>query len=56
VINGVIAPVLLTLVLIIGASQKIMGNLKTYRWQNLLGWLTVLLMSGVALLMFFNIF
>ncbi len=51
VINGVIAPILLTLIVRIGNNKKIMGARKNSRLSSFFGWMTVALMSGSAILL-----
>lgn len=50
VVNGLIAPVLLTLILLVSNNAKIMGQWKNGAWSNGLGWLITLIMAaaGVA--------
>lgn len=52
VLNGVLAPPLLVLIILISSSEKIMGKYKNSFWANLLGWLTVGVMSIAAIAMF----
>lgn len=50
VFNGLLAPFLLILIMIIAGSQRIMGKYKNGVWTNILGWLTVAIMmvAGIA--------
>ena len=45
VLNGLLAPFLLILIMIIARSYKIMGNYKIGTLINILGWLTVIIMT-----------
>lgn len=38
VINGIVAPIMLTLIMIIGSDEKIMGEWKNGFWSKTLGW------------------
>ena len=51
VLNGMIAPVLLTLIVRIGNNRTIMGKWRNGKLSNSLGWATVLLMGGSSLLL-----
>lgn len=55
VLNGILVPILLILVLRICNSQKIMGPHINSRWDNFIGWGTVLVMSLFSILMFWQI-
>jgi NRAMP (natural resistance-associated macrophage protein)-like metal ion transporter len=50
VLNGLVAPVILVLILLIATNKKVMGEWKNGRLSSTLGWLLTLLMtaSGVA--------
>lgn len=52
VINGVLAPPLLVVIMLISNSKKIMGERTNGRLTNILGWGTALIMSAAALGMF----
>ncbi len=54
VLNGIISPVVLLLVVRISASEEIMADHKNKRVANVLGWITVALMSivGIAAIIF----
>lgn len=52
VLNGILAPPLLILVMLIGSSEKIMGKYKNSFWANFLGWLAVGVMSIATIAMF----
>lgn len=44
VVNGLVAPVLLTLILLVANNGKIMGDWKNGAWSNALGWLIAIIM------------
>ncbi len=50
VINGLIAPILLTLILLVSNNEKVMGSWKNGPWTNILGWTIAGLMylAGIA--------
>jgi NRAMP (natural resistance-associated macrophage protein)-like metal ion transporter len=50
VANGIVAPVVLVLILLISSNRKIMGEWVNKPWMNVLGWLITALMTaaGVA--------
>ncbi len=50
VANGIVAPVVLVLILLISSNRKIMGEWVNKPWMNVLGWFITILMgvSGVA--------
>jgi Mn2+/Fe2+ NRAMP family transporter len=50
VLNGIAAPPLLWLILIIANDRKVMGDRTNGRWTNLLGGFTALLMTGLAVI------
>lgn len=49
VVNGLLAPPLLVLVMLVSNDRKVMGERTNGRWLNLLGWLTTGLMGLAAL-------
>ncbi|HET8843345.1 MAG TPA: divalent metal cation transporter, partial [Ktedonobacteraceae bacterium] len=55
VINGVLAPPLLVLLMLIGNNPKVMGKRTNRPWLNMLGWLTTLLMCAAAVALFFTL-
>lgn len=55
VLNGIIAPPLLTVIMLVGNSRVIMKDKTNSAAANVLGWLTVLLMSLAALAVVFNL-
>ncbi|MDO8657344.1 MAG: divalent metal cation transporter [Candidatus Levybacteria bacterium] len=48
VINGIIAPPLLVMILLIANNKKIMGNRTNNKWLNILGIITVIIMTFAA--------
>jgi Mn2+/Fe2+ NRAMP family transporter len=54
VINGVLAPPLLVLLMLIANNRRIMGEHVNGRGLNLLGWLTTLIMGDAALALLFT--
>ena len=52
VINGVLAPPLLVVIMLISNNKKVMGKRVNGRLTNFLGWTTTILMSAAALGMF----
>jgi NRAMP (natural resistance-associated macrophage protein)-like metal ion transporter len=52
VVNGLLAPPLLVLVMLVGNNRKIMGTRVNGRWLNVFGWGATALMT-VAMLLFF---
>lgn len=52
VLNGVLAPPLIVLVLLVTSNPKIMGERANPRWLALLGWITVAVMAGASGAMF----
>ncbi len=52
VINGVLAPPLLVLIMLIANNKAIMGERVNNWWLNLLGWLTAIVMSAAAIGLF----
>ncbi|HEY5629626.1 MAG TPA: divalent metal cation transporter [Candidatus Limnocylindrales bacterium] len=48
-INGLLAPPLLVLVMIVSNNRKIMGDRTNGRWLNVIGWLTTGLMALAAI-------
>jgi Mn2+/Fe2+ NRAMP family transporter len=49
VVNGVLAPPILVLVMLVGNNQAIMGEHVNGRWLNVFGWLATAAMTGAAL-------
>jgi len=52
VINGVLAPPLLVLLMLIVNNPKVMGKRVNRPWLNILGWLTTVLMFLAAIALF----
>jgi NRAMP (natural resistance-associated macrophage protein)-like metal ion transporter len=52
VINGVLAPPLLVVIMLVSNNKKVMGKRVNGRLTNVLGWATTILMSAAALGMF----
>lgn len=52
VLNGVLAPPLVVLVLLLSNNPKIMGERSNPAWMNVLGWITVAVMTGASVAMF----
>lgn len=50
VANGIVAPVIVALIVIISSKKLIMGSANNSLLQNILGWLTVIIMGLVAIL------
>ena len=48
VLNGLLAPPLLVLVMLVGSNPRIMGEHVNSRWLNVLGWTATLLMGAAA--------
>lgn len=53
--NGLIAPPLLILIVLIGSNPKIMGDKKNGTWSNLLGILTVVIMGICAIALVYSL-
>jgi len=52
VLNGVLAPPLIVIVLLLTSNPAIMGSRSNSRWMAGLGWTTVMVMTAASLLMF----
>ena len=52
VLNGLLAPPLLLLVMLVGNNKAIMGEHANGRWLNLLGWLATAVMFFAAIAFF----
>jgi NRAMP (natural resistance-associated macrophage protein)-like metal ion transporter len=52
VLNGVLAPPLIVIVLLLTNNRKVMGTRSNPRWLNVLGWITVAVMTAASLAMF----
>lgn len=55
-VNGLVAPIILALVVIISSNKKIMGRWANKRSTTVLGWLTTALMAIVAVAGIYSIF
>ena len=52
VLNGVLAPPLLVLVMLVGNNRSIMGEHTNGFWLNLFGWTATVLMTAAAVAFF----
>jgi Mn2+/Fe2+ NRAMP family transporter len=52
VLNGVLAPPLIVIVLLLTSSRRIMGSRLNPLWLKVLGWITVAVMTAASLAMF----
>jgi NRAMP (natural resistance-associated macrophage protein)-like metal ion transporter len=52
VLNGVLAPPLIVIVLLLTSSRKVMGNRLNPPWLKGLGWITVVVMTAASVAMF----
>ena len=52
VLNGLLAPPLMALVMLVGSNRKIMGEHVNGFWLNLLGWIATGVMTAAALAFF----
>ncbi len=52
VLNGVLAPPLIVIVLLLTSNAKVMGKRKNPRWLAVLGWITVAVMAAASCAMF----
>lgn len=55
VINGVLAPPLLVLLMLLSNNPRVMGKRTNPLWLNILGWLTTLLMFLAAIALLFTL-
>jgi len=55
VVNGVIAPILLVLVMLIANNRRIMLDRTNGVWSNALGWLTTAVMTVAAVALFLTL-
>ena len=51
VINGMLLPILLVFILILARDRRIMGNLVNNRAQNIIAWVTVVILTGLSVAM-----
>ncbi len=54
VFNGMLAPFLLVLIMIIAGSKRVMGDYRNGFWANFFGWLTTLIMFLAVLAVFIS--
>jgi Mn2+/Fe2+ NRAMP family transporter len=52
VLNGILAPPLLVLVMLVGNNPNIMGERTNGLWLNILGWTATVLMTAAAVAFF----
>jgi len=52
VLNGVLAPPLVIIVVLLTGNASIMGDRRNPPWLNILGWITVVVMTGAGVAMF----
>jgi NRAMP (natural resistance-associated macrophage protein)-like metal ion transporter len=55
VVNGLVAPPVLVLVMLAANNEQIMGEHTNGRWLNVLGWITVVVMSSAGLAFLFRL-
>jgi Mn2+/Fe2+ NRAMP family transporter len=55
VINGLIAPILLVMIVLIANRKEIMQGRTNSKWQNFFGILTILIMASAGLLLIFDL-
>lgn len=48
IVNGIVAPPLLVLIMLVANNRKVMGQRTNGLWANVLGWLTTLVMFGAV--------
>lgn len=56
VVNGVLAPPLVVIILLVCNNERIMGHYRNGRLLNVLGWITAVLMGGAAVAMIVSFF
>jgi Mn2+/Fe2+ NRAMP family transporter len=56
VLNGVLAPPLIVIILMVCNNEKIMGRYRNGIWLNVLGWFAATLMGGAAIAMIGSFF
>jgi Mn2+/Fe2+ NRAMP family transporter len=52
VLNGVLAPPLIVIVLLLTGNRQVMGTRVNGRWLSVLGWITVVVMTTASIAMF----
>jgi NRAMP (natural resistance-associated macrophage protein)-like metal ion transporter len=55
VINGMVAPPLLVLIVLLGSDQRLMGGSTSRGWSRSLGWTAVIVMGAAALMEVFSL-
>jgi Mn2+/Fe2+ NRAMP family transporter len=48
-VNGLLAPPLLVLIMLVARDRKVMGQWTNGTWTNVVGWATAALMAGAAI-------
>lgn len=56
VMNGVLAPPLIVIILVVCNNEKIMGKYKNGKWLNILGWAAAILMGVASIAMIVSFF
>jgi len=56
VLNGVVAPIILVLIVIMASDKKLMGDWRNGRISTTLGWLLTLLMAGTGVAAIYSLF
>jgi len=56
VLNGLVAPVILTLIMLLGRNKKVMGEHKSGRASNFFGWLLIFFMSIAGIATLYSLF
>jgi Mn2+/Fe2+ NRAMP family transporter len=56
VLNGILLPVILTFMLLLAGDRRLMGSLCNTRLQSILGWATLVLVSGAVLVLLLSQF
>ncbi len=54
--NAIVAPIILLLVVLMSSNKKLMGRWVNKRWSTVVGWFTVLLMTGAGLAAIVSVF
>lgn len=55
IVNGVVAPIILVVIMLIANNQRIMGDRRNGPWSNVLGWTTTGAMAVAAAAMFLTL-
>jgi Mn2+/Fe2+ NRAMP family transporter len=56
ILNGVLAPPLIVILLLLTSNRSIMGSRSNSRWLAGLGWTTVVVMTAASIAMFATMF